>query len=359
MSKTQARHGNYDSASFWEKIAMIGKIGRKPTLTSRRAFLTQAIGSGLALGAASSVRPVRAATEKVTFQLDWIPYGRHAPYYVALDKGFYSRKGLDVTIVQGTGSVQGLRALGTGQVNFLFGDFGSMIAVRSRDGVRAKALACMYQKTPHTIFFIKGAGIVKPKDLEGKKLAYSPGDKIMFPAFAIANRIDESKISWLSVDPNTKNVMLLNRNADSMMTYIFTKPVLQKAAKPGDVIDGFIYSDWGTDFYSNGIAAMEDYIIQKPDIVRNFVQATMEGVEYALTHVSESVSIMKKYQPQLDEEVAGKEIAILHELIMNPGQRLGGMTREKMQHTVELTIKYLDLKVPVAVDQVFTNEFLK
>jgi NitT/TauT family transport system substrate-binding protein len=92
-----------------------------------------------------NVRPVRAATEKVTFQLDWIPCGRHAPYYVALDKGFYSQEGLDVTVAQGTGSVPGLRALGTGKVDFLFADIGPMIAVRSRDGVRAKVLACMYQ----------------------------------------------------------------------------------------------------------------------------------------------------------------------------------------------------------------------
>lgn len=340
---------------------MNGKIGHKPMLTSRRTFLSQAMGSGLALSGISNVRPARAAAEKVTFQLDWIPYGRHAPYYVALDKGFYSQRGLDVTVAQGIGSVPGLRTLGTGQVNFLFGDIGSMIAVRSRDGVRAKALACMYQKTPNTIFFIKGAGISKPKDLEGRKLAYTPGDKIMFPAFALANGIDKSKISWLSADPNSKNVMLLTRNADSMMTYIFTKPVLQKAAKPDEVIDGFIYSDWGVDFYSNGILAMEDYVNQKPEVTRNFVQATMEGVEYAMAHAAESVSILKKHQPQLNEETALKEIAILQELITTktPGQRLGSMTQEKMKETIALTVKYLDLKNSVGVDQVFTNEFLK
>ena len=329
--------------------------------TSRRRFLGQAIGSGVALSTLLHVRPTRAAREKITFQLDWIPYGRHAPYYVALDKGFYSQRELDVSILQGIGSVPGLRALGTGQVNFLFGDVGSMIAVRSRDGIRAKALACIYQKTPNTIFYIKGTGISKPKDLEGKRLAYTPGDKIMFPAFAAANDIDESKITWLSADPNTKNVMLLNRNADSMMTYIFTKPVLQKAAKSGDEVDGFIYSDWGADFYSNGIAAMEDYIAEKPDVVRNFVHATLDGVNYTLANAPEAISIMKKYQTHLDEETAAKEIALLQVLVAPKvaGENVGGMNREKMQHTVDLTLKYLDLKKPIAVDQIYTDEFLK
>ena len=60
---------------------------------------------------------------------------------------------------------------------------------------------------------------------------------------------------------------------------------------------------------------MEDYVNQKPEVTRNFVQATMEGVEYAMAHAAELVSILKKHQPQLNEETALKEIAILQELI--------------------------------------------
>src|SRR5262245_8277480 len=128
---------------------MSRKVDRRSGLTSRRTFLGQTIGAGLAV-AMPNIRSARAATEKVTFQLDWMPFGRHAPYYVALDKGFYSQRGLDVTVAQGTGSVPGLRLLATGKVDFLFADIGPMIAVRSRDGIAAKALACMYQKTPNT-----------------------------------------------------------------------------------------------------------------------------------------------------------------------------------------------------------------
>jgi len=80
---------------------------------------------------------------------------------------------------------------------------------------------------------------------------------------------------------------------------------------------------------------------------------------YALAHPEESVSILKKHQPQLNEETALKEISILKELTATrAGQKLGTMTSEKMQQTIALTVKYLDLKNAVGVDQVFTNEFL-
>ncbi len=297
------------------------------TSTSRRTFLRRSAAAGLAVAAGSKVRPARAAAEKIMFQLDWIAYGRHAPYYAALDKKFYAQRGLDVSIEQGRGTLQGIRTLIAGQSQFIFQDIGVMLAVRAKENARIKALACMYQKTPHTLFYIKAPG---------------------------------TKVSWLSVDPNSKNAVLLNRATDGMVTYLFTLPVLQKAAKPGDEVGAFVYGDFGADFYSNGIGALEDYVKAKPDVTRNFVQATMEGVEFTLANPKEAVSILKTYQVQLDEETALKEIDILRTLIMaDTGKRLGSMTREKMDETQELMVKYLGLEKKVALEDAFTNEFLK
>src|SRR3989442_15926091 len=47
----------------------------------------------------------RAQTlDKFQFRLNWTLYGEHAPYFVALDKGFYKEEGLDVEILEGSGS---------------------------------------------------------------------------------------------------------------------------------------------------------------------------------------------------------------------------------------------------------------
>ena len=334
----------------------------KANLRSRREFMRNTAGAGLALACGARIGSVHAATEDIFFQLDWIAFGRHAPYYTALEKGFYAKRNLNVTIAQGNGTIQGLRTLIAGKAQFAFQDIGVMMAVRAKENAKIKALACMYQKSPHTVFYIEGKGISKPKDLEGKKIAFSPGDspKLMFPAFAKANNIDESKISWLSVDPNSKNAVLLNHAADAMITYLFTLPVLQKAAQNGDKVGTFVYSDYGADFYSNGIGAMEDFIEQKPDVVRNFVQATMEGVKYTLAHPEEAVQMLKKHQPQLDATTAVEEIAIIRKLINadNGKGPLGSMEMAKMQATQDLMIKYLGLKNPPPVADCFTNEFL-
>jgi NitT/TauT family transport system substrate-binding protein len=331
-------------------------------LTSRRAFLRNTAGAGLAVAAGTRIGPLHAATEDIHFQLDWIAFGRHAPYYTALEKGFYAGKNLNVSIAQGSGTMQGLRTLIAGKAQFVFQDIGVMMAVRAKEGAKIRALACLYQKSPHTVFFIEGKGISKPKDLEGKKIAFSPGDspKLMFPAFARANGIDESKVGWLSVDPNSKNAVLLNHSVDGMITYLFTLPVLQKAAQNNDKIGTLVYSDYGADFYSNGLGAMDDFIKEKPDVVRNFVQATMEGVKYTLANPEDAVRMLKKHQPQLDEETAVQEIAIIRKLSNADNSKgpLGAMTKEKMQATQDLMVKYLDLKNPPPVADTYTNEFL-
>ncbi len=340
---------------------MTRKIVNTTMGTSRRTFLRATAAAGAALAAGVRPRPARAATEKITFQLDWIPFGRHTPYYAALENGFYSEKGLDVTILQGRSTIQGIRTLVAGQSQFIFQDIAVMMQVRAQEGSKIKALACMYQKTPHTLFYIKGPSITKPKDIEGKKIAFTPGDspRRMFPAFAKASGIDESKVSWLSVDPNSKNAVLLNHQAEGMVTYIFTLPVLQKAAQNGDQVGAFVYGDFGADFYSNGIGAMEEYIKEKPQVTRDFVQATMKGLKFTLEHPKEAVGMLKKNQPQLDEDVALQEVEILRRLTNAANLKvLGSMTKEKMTQTQDLMVKYMDLKNPIKIEDAFTNEFL-
>jgi NitT/TauT family transport system substrate-binding protein len=328
---------------------------------SRRAVLRGAAGAGFVFAAGVRPRPARAAAEQITFQLDWIPFGRHTPYYAALENGFYADKGLDVRILQGRSTMQGISTLIAGQSQFIFQDIAVMLSVRATEGAKIKVLACIYQKTPHTLFYIKKHGITKPKDIEGKKIAFTPGDspRRMFPAFAKASGIDESKVSWLSVDPNSKNAVLLNHQAEGMITYIFTLPVLQKAAQNGDEVGAFIYGDFGAEFYSNGIGALEDYVNAKPDVTRNFVRSTMKGLKFTLDHPKEAVDMLKKHQPQLDTDIALQEVEILRNITTAQNLNvLGSMTKEKMSETQELMVKYMDLKDPVNINDAFTNEYL-
>src|SRR5262245_1313900 len=42
--------------------------------------------------------------DKFQFRLNWTLYGEHAPFFVASDKSFYKEEGLEVEILEGSGS---------------------------------------------------------------------------------------------------------------------------------------------------------------------------------------------------------------------------------------------------------------
>ena len=50
----------------------------------------------------------------VRFALDWRFEGPAAPYFVAIDKGYYKAEGLEVTVDPGSGSVEGINRVASG-----------------------------------------------------------------------------------------------------------------------------------------------------------------------------------------------------------------------------------------------------
>src|SRR3954471_9192276 len=115
----------------------------------------------------------RADADKVNFVLDWVVYGRHTPYFVALEKGFFSSRNIEPKIERGYGSAAGLKRLGAGQADFLFADFGGLILARANEGLKAKMIAVVYSKNGHAVHFLADAGIRTPADLVGKRIAAS------------------------------------------------------------------------------------------------------------------------------------------------------------------------------------------
>ena len=66
--------------------------------------------------------PAAGAEKPAVIQLDFIIGGKHAPWFVAAEKGFYSRRGLAVTIQASKGSADTVRAIAAGLADVGFAD---------------------------------------------------------------------------------------------------------------------------------------------------------------------------------------------------------------------------------------------
>ena len=91
----------------------------------------------LAFGAILSTPGVGNAADKITFVTDYGLYGRHAYYFVAIEKGYYARENIEIDIVRSPGSANTIKQVANGTAQFGFAD---ALQLRSDDSIRALIL---------------------------------------------------------------------------------------------------------------------------------------------------------------------------------------------------------------------------
>jgi len=204
---------------------------------------------GMLAGAAAvalTVSPVCAQTD-VKFALDWKFEGPSAPYFVAIDKGYYKAEGLNVTIDSGPGSVAGIARVAAGTYPIGFFDINSLVKFRDQN--------------------------------PDKKVQAGDGAFAQWKAFVKENGIDESKVKIENVGFPVREPMLAEGKVDAITGFSFSMyyNLLQKGLKPED-IKVMLMADHGLVLYGNAIMVNPDYAKANPKVVAGFVRATIKGV---------------------------------------------------------------------------------
>jgi NitT/TauT family transport system substrate-binding protein len=305
--------------------------------------------------AAVGIRGAQAA-DKVTFVTDFGFNGRHAYYFVALDKGYYAKQSLDVQIVRGQGSADAVKQVAAGTAQIGFADAAAIILGRGNDQIPTKLVAMVYAKPPHAIYVLKDSGIIKPKDLEGKKIADTAFSAVpkLFDAYAKAAQIDGGKVTWLIATADALPGMLATGRADGIGQFVVGEPLLTKAAAPKEIV-ALRYADVGLDLYGNGIIASDGVIASNRDLVRRFVAATMQGLKDAIADPQEAGAIMHKHHREVDADIATAETRIVGTLT---GQPLGVLEAPRVRKTLDIVGSAYALKHPVAPDDIYVPGFV-
>ena len=314
----------------------------------------------LALAALLATSGAASAQEKFTFALNWFAVGDHAAYWVALDKGYYKAKGLDVTLENSKGSGDSIAKVDTGRADAGLADAAVVIASVGR-GTTVKTVGMVFDKTPLNIFSLKEKPLAKPKDLEGKTLAAPPGDsqRQMFPAFAKANGIDPAKVSWVNIEPSAKIAALAEKRVDGVGDYSTGLPLYEKAAGKGSVVM-MPWADFGFDMYSMSIIASAKTMKDKPKALKDFLEASYMGWRDVMADPKAAMEILKKRVPEVDVEVMTPNMMIglgLMKTDRYAKNGIGWIDEKKMCDSVDLVNAYMGLPKKVECKNVYSTEF--
>ncbi|MET3354006.1 UNVERIFIED_ORG: NitT/TauT family transport system substrate-binding protein [Xanthobacter viscosus] len=311
------------------------------------------------------VAPAVAETD-VKFALDWKFEGPSAPYFVALDKGYYKAEGLNVTIDSGPGSVAGIARVAAGTYPIGFFDINSLMKFRDQNPDKAvKAVLMVYDEPPFSIVTLKKTGIAKPKDLEGKTLgAPAPdGAFAQWKAFVKENGIDADKVKIENVGFPVREPMLAAGQVDAITGFSFSSFFnLRQKGVPAEDIVVLLMSKYGLVLYGNAIMVNPDYAKAHPEVVKGFVRATIKGIIETARDPKAAIASVMKRNETADEaiELARLEMALRDNIVTAwvKANGVGDVDPARLAKSIDQVAITYDFKAKPTASDIFTGEYL-
>ena len=292
--------------------------------------------SSLALAALLAATGSASAQEKLTFALNWFPVGDHAAYWVALEKGYYKAKGLDVTLENSKGSGDTIAKVDTGRADAGLADAAVLIASKAR-GTTVKTIGMVFDKTPLNIFSLKSKPLAKPKDLEGTTLGAPPGDasaRCSRPSpRPTASTPARSPGSTSSRPPRSPPSPRSAWTASAT-----TRPACRSTRRPrgkGNVVM-MPWADFGFDLYSMSIMASEKTMKEKPKQLKAFLEASYMGWRDVMADPKAAMAIFKKRVPEIDVDALTENMMMGLELMKTEQLRRERHRLDRRQEDVRL-----------------------
>ena len=129
----------------------------------------------------------------------------------------------------------------------------------------------------------------------------------------------------------------------------------------GYKINEILLADYGVNPYSQSIFTHERLIEENPDLVRRFMNATMQGWEYSINHPDEMVDILIKYNPELNATEERMRWDALVPLLYSAETEqfgIGYQTLARWENTQDLLYDLEIIDKKIDVNEVYTNDFL-
>src|SRR3954447_2464697 len=284
----------------------------KHSRSSRRDFLSLAggIAASAALTSALPRRARAADLRKVTMRLDWLFQGPNDGFIIAQTKGFYKDAGLDVDIGPGKGSGSTAQLVASKATQFGFSD-GYVVGNSVANGLNIKMVASVYRRNPAAVVVLASSDIKTAKDLEGKTVGIPTGSAQFqqWPAFVSGCKLDAGKIRVVNMDPAGSPPALINNQVQAIAGYAqgYVPSVEIRGNKDARVL---WYSDCGVDVVSNGIIVHGDFVKEEPNLIRDFVAASIRGFLYGRQHPDEAADIIKKYSEATVPAISKREMEL-------------------------------------------------
>lgn len=237
-------------------------------------------------GAASGV----SGLKPVSLIVQWLPQSQFAGYYMAEEKGFYTARGLDVTILRGGPDRDQMAYLRDGRAQFATFFLTGALVYRDR-GDPLIHLAQVVNRSNLLLIARADAGIHSVGDLEGRRVSlWGEAFRAAYLGWLHANGVASLIVpQYYSVN------LFLRRGVDACAAMYYNEyHMLYQAGVDWDEMVTFAMHDEGFDFPEDGIYCLEDTFVSDPEMCRAFAEASLQGWEYVAANPVETLDVVMR-----------------------------------------------------------------
>ena len=306
--------------------------------------------------------PGEKPLKKVVFLTNYVFHGRHSPFFVGLDKGFYKEAGFDVQISPATGSGFVITAVDAKKADFGMAESTSVVQAVAK-GAKVKGFGVFMDITTSGLASLKP--YATPESIGSKTIAASLTDsaRVILPIIYNMKGIDPSSIKWQAADPGIYFSLLLEGKVDLFTASIDGDvPALMRVAAPqGKNVSFSSFAEWGYDVFGYFLVTTADKIASNPDEVKAFASATVKAVKYSIERPEETAQIMVRYNPTLDYNTTLAQWQQSTKAINTAYVRKNGYgiaTTDRLQRTVDLVKRAFKLDVSLGPNDIYATGFV-
>lgn len=299
--------------------------------------------------------------KEVNLRLMWYAHSQFGGYVIAKEKGFYEDYGLNVNILPAGPDLKPQVTVAAGTDDIGIGVPNQIIAAQS-NGVPLVSIAQVFQDSPNRYILKKENSIEKLEDLKGKKVGlWLGGDEVEFTSMLKSVGMTKDDVKFI---PQEYSVIpfIQDEYVCSQVTTYGEMNFLAIKGWSSDKLQVLSPKDYNSAILGDLIFTKKKYLDNNKETVTAFLEASMKGWQFCITHPDEALEIILNNNKELSKD---EQILVMKSVVdlITTGDAneygLGYINPEALRNAERILFESNQINKRVDVNTVFDSSALE